>query len=150
MRGGLPFTPSYSSCGEDIDTGPCRPNRVGKVRTFGSHLHWYTTTNGVPLQPHGSPGDTVGPWQRPAPGTFGNAGRNSLIGPGFWQTDASIEKLFRLKERSALQFRADIFNLFNRVNLATPDACVDCVGEGSVFVAVGQRRALQFALRLQF
>ena len=150
VRSGLPFTPSYSSCGEDIDTEPCRPNRVGEVHTIGSHLHWYTTTNGMPLQPHGTPGDTIGPWQRPAPGTFGNAGRNSLIAPGFWQSDASVEKSFRFKERAAIQFRADIFNLFNTVNLAYPDACVDCLGEGSVFVTVGQQRALQFGLRLWF
>jgi len=150
VRSGLPFSAQYSSCGADIDTGPCRPNRVGDVHIIGNHFHWYTTTNGVPLQPHGVPGDTIGPWQRPAPGAFGNAGRNSLTGPGFWQTDVSVIKNFRLKEDAAIQFRADIFNLFNTVNLSTPDACVDCVGEGSVFVTVGQQRALQFGLRLEF
>jgi hypothetical protein len=150
VRSGLPFTPQYSSCGADIDTGPCRPNRVGKVHIIGSPSHWYTTTDGIPLQPHGTPGDTIGPWQRPAPGTFGNAGRNSLNGPGFWQTDASVQKRFRFKEKAAIQFRADIFNLFNMVNLANPDDCVDCVGAGSSFVTVGERRALQFAIRLEF
>ena len=150
VRSGLAFTPIYSSCGADIDTGPCRPNRVGKVHIIGDQLHWYTTTNGVPLQPYGTPGDTIGPWQRPAPGTFGNAGRNSLTGPGFWQTDVSVQKNFRFKEKAAIQFRADIFNLFNMVNLADPDGCVDCVGGGSTFVTAGERRSLQFAIRLEF
>jgi hypothetical protein len=73
-----------------------------------------------------------------------------LTGPGFWQTDASIQKNFSYKEKAAIQFRADIFNLFNMVNLALPDGCVDCVGAGAAFVSTGDRRSLQFAIRLEF
>ena len=83
---GLAFSPSYANCGADRDTGPCRPNLVGSVHITGSRDGYFTTTGGVPLQPNGTPGDTIGPWQRPAVGTFGSAGRNSLRGPGFFQS----------------------------------------------------------------
>ena len=80
---GVPFSPSYSSCASDRDTGPCRPNLVGSVHVTGSRNGYFTTTGGVPLQPNGTPGDTIGPWQRPAFGTFGSAVRNSLRGLAF-------------------------------------------------------------------
>jgi len=56
----------------------------------------------------------------PGPGVFGNAGRNILRGPGFAQVDFSIFKDTRITETSTLQFRTEIFNLFNRANFADP------------------------------
>src|SRR5712691_5976236 len=153
---GLPFSPSYS-CFADRDTGPCRPNLVGAVHITGSRNGYFTTTGGVPLQPHGTAGDTIGPWQRPAFGTFGSAGRNSLRGPGFSQADVSVAKNFSLKEGISIQFRTDIFNLFNKVNLDNPEnpqTCVDCQGGGTIINTAFRGRALQrqimFSLRLQF
>jgi len=58
---GLPFSPSYLNCGADRDTGPCRPNLMGPVRIMGSRNGYFTTTGGIPLQPNGTPGDTIGP-----------------------------------------------------------------------------------------
>lgn len=151
---GLPFSPSYSSCGVDRDTGPCRPSLVGDVHITGSRNGYFTSTEGVPLQPNGLPGDTIGPWQRPAAGTFGSAGRNSLRGPGFFQTDVSVAKAMKLKETVSLQFRADIFNVFNIVNLDLPQTCVDCQTGGIIFnTAFGGtalQRQMMFSLRLQF
>jgi hypothetical protein len=151
---GVPFTPSYSSCGVDRDTGPCRPNLVGAVHITGSRNGYFSTTDGVPLQPNGTLGDTIGPWQRPAGGTFGSVRRNSLRGPGFFQSDLSIAKAIPLKERVSLQFRADIFNLFNTVNLDLPQTCVDCQTGGIIYNTTFGGSALQrqmlFSLRLQF
>ena len=151
---GLPFSPSYASCGVDRDTGPCRPDLVGAVHITGSRNGYFTATDGVPLEPNGMPGDTVGPWQRPATGTFGNAGRNSLRGPGFFQTDVSVAKAIKLKETVSLQFRADIFNLFNIVNLDLPQTCVDCQTGGMIFntafAGTALQRQMMFSLRLQF
>jgi len=151
---GLPFSPSYSNCGVDRDTGPCRPDLVGAVHITGSRNDYFTTTDGVPLQPNGLPGDTIGPWHRPAAGTFGSARRNSLRGPGFFQTDVSLAKAIKLKETVSLQFRADIFNLFNIVNLDLPQTCVDCQTGGLIFnTAFGGtalQRQIMFSLRLQF
>jgi outer membrane receptor protein involved in Fe transport len=153
-KSGLPFSPAYSSCFADRDTGPCRPDVVGTVHVTGSRNDYFTTTGGVPLGPNGVPGDTVGPWRRPAFGTFGNAARNSLRGPGFFQADLSVAKNFSLREAVSLQFRADIFNLFNNVNLDNPQPCVDCTDGGKIFnTAFGgaaRQRQIMFSLRLQF
>jgi Carboxypeptidase regulatory-like domain/TonB dependent receptor len=151
---GLPFSPEYSSCAVDRDTGPCRPNLVGSVHVTGSRNGYFTTTGGVPLQLNGTPGDTIGSWQRPAVGTFGSAGRNSLRGPGFFQADVSVAKDVLLKESASIQFRTDIFNLFNKVNLDNPLPCVDCPGGGIIISTAFRGAALQrqilFSLRLQF
>jgi hypothetical protein len=56
----------------------------------------------------------------PAPGTDGNLGRNRFRGPGYAQVDLSLSKKFRVTERFNVQFRADAFNAFNRVNLNNP------------------------------
>ena len=154
---GLPFSPSYLNCGADRDVGPntdCRPNIVGDVQIVGSRNGYFTTTGGVPLNPNGTLGDTIGPWQRPAAGTFGNAGRNSLRGPGFFQSDLSMVKEIPLKETVSLQFRADIFNVFNKVNLDNPLPCVDCPDGGTIvntaFGGKALQRQMMFALKLQF
>jgi hypothetical protein len=62
----------------------------------------------------------VAAFSNPGDGVFGNAGRNILRGPGFAQVDFSVFKNTRLTERSSLQFRAEIFNLFNHANFADP------------------------------
>ena len=56
------------------------------------------------------------------PGTqhFGSLGRNSLIGPGYRNVDFSIFKTTPLTERVKLQLRAEIFNIFNHPNFASP------------------------------
>jgi hypothetical protein len=56
----------------------------------------------------------------PPPGTFGNAGRNILCGPGLATFDFSVTKQTRITERTELQFRAEFFNLFNHANFDVP------------------------------
>jgi len=51
-------------------------------------------------------------------GTYGNTGRNTLIGPGFADVDFGLFKNIKWGEQRSFQFRAEFFNLFNRVNLA--------------------------------
>jgi hypothetical protein len=53
--------------------------------------------------------------------TIGTVGRNSLRGPAFFQFDLSGMKNFAITERVTMQFRADIFNLFNHPNFTNPD-----------------------------
>jgi hypothetical protein len=57
----------------------------------------------------------------PAPFAFGNASRNSLRGPGYFDADWGLDKKFHLTERFALQLRWEVFNALNRANLAQPD-----------------------------
>jgi hypothetical protein len=165
---GLPFTPTYNTteCSADGDTGPCRPNLVGSVEITGNRNGYFTTVSGScfagtssnPTNSFSSPGPVCGPWQRPARGIFGSAGRNSLRGPDFFDTDLALLKNVAVTERYTLQFRGQVANLFNRVNLALPNACVDCPPVGGLPTAGvisnlangANMRQLQFALKLQF
>ncbi len=56
----------------------------------------------------------------PAPGKFGNVPRNFLRGPNFQQFDLVFIKRFRFSESTNLEFRTEIFNVFNRANFDTP------------------------------
>jgi hypothetical protein len=69
----------------------------------------------------------------PASGTYGNLGRNQVFGPGFGDVDLSLIKNIPIyKERVRAQFRVEMFNVFNRINLAQPLANL---GYGSSFGA---------------
>lgn len=50
---------------------------------------------------------------------MGDLGRNVLVGPGFADVDLSVFKNFTIKERFRVQLRAEMFNVFNRINLAS-------------------------------
>ncbi len=54
-------------------------------------------------------------------GTNGNAGRHICTGPGFFRLDAALYKNFKLGKRVALQFRVEMFNIFNRTNFLSDD-----------------------------
>ena len=89
----------------------------------------------------------------PAPplGQEGDLGRNTLRGPGFANVNTEFAKEFGISERFKLEFRADISNLFNRVNLTQPIS--DLSGNSGPFgVSTSQTlpRAFQFGLRLAF
>ena len=56
----------------------------------------------------------------PAPGTFGNLERNSIHGPNFKQVDFFFAKHFSAGGTTELEFRGEVFNLFNTVNFANP------------------------------
>jgi hypothetical protein len=55
------------------------------------------------------------------PGTYGNVGRNFLIGPKFVDADLSFFRNFPIYKQHQLQFRAELFNAFNHTNLGNPD-----------------------------
>ncbi|MDX6404795.1 MAG: hypothetical protein QOH70_2250 [Blastocatellia bacterium] len=56
----------------------------------------------------------------PQPGTFGNVPRNALRGPNFQQFDLVFNKRFRFSESMNLEFRTEVFNVFNRANFDVP------------------------------
>jgi hypothetical protein len=56
----------------------------------------------------------------PLPGTFGDVPRNALRGPNFRQFDLILNKRFRFAESRSIEFRTEIFNLFNRTNFDIP------------------------------
>ena len=58
--------------------------------------------------------------RHPAPGTYGNLSRNALFGPSFHQFDLTLQKRFRITEATAIEFRTEFYNLFNKANFANP------------------------------
>lgn len=86
----------------------------------------------------------------PAFGSFGNAGRNILDGPGRQNVNLGIMKHLPLgRSEWRLQLRAEAFNLFNRANFNLPDAFVGSPTFGQVVTADSPRRC-QFGVRLIF
>ncbi len=61
----------------------------------------------------------------PAAGEFGNLRRNALRGPNFWQSDLILSKRIPLGETVRLEFRTEVFNIFNRANFAPPSATLN-------------------------
>lgn len=160
FSGGLPFTPSLSSCGPSTDAGPCRPDKVGSVKdgsrsgdpTVGGY--WFETTGGVSLNTAGA---SAGPWAQPALDTFGSVGRNTFRGPKLFNMDASVFKDFQVTEKVKAQLQFQFYNIFNHRNLDLPDTCVDCnsggvpTGGKITNIAYGtQMRALTFAAKINF
>jgi len=84
-----------------------------------------------------------------APGTFGNAGRNILEGPGFQSVNMSLVKNTALTESVKLQFRAEAFNLFNHPNFNLPDNFLGSPTFGQITSARDPRH-IQFGLKLLF
>ena len=54
---------------------------------------------------------------QPALGTLGNSGRASLLGPGFWEIDAALSRIFRVREAMSFELRGEAFNLTNSFRL---------------------------------
>jgi hypothetical protein len=113
---------------------------------------------GVPLYlPNPSPVGFLNPaaFLRQATG-FGNAGRNILRSPGFEDIDFSIAKTTTIKERAALQFRAEAFNLFNHPNFGQPTNNLASTAFGQILSTrttrgdLGSSRQLQLGLKLIF
>jgi len=87
----------------------------------------------------------------PATGTFGNATRNLLYNPGQNEWDLAIFKNFRVKGTSFVQFRTEVFNLFNHPNLSSINR--DPTNQGTFGRITGKddaRRDIQLSLRFQF
>jgi hypothetical protein len=102
-------------------------------------------------------------------GTLGNLGRNNLLGPGYVETDVGVTKETRITERIVLQFRAELFNVFNHPNFNIPVTSVFSAGSaasgyqstpnataGQITSLVGGgglsnvARQAQFSLKLRF
>jgi hypothetical protein len=81
---------------------------------------------------------------------YGNAGRNPLIGPGTVNTNLSAFKTFPVWRESTLQFRGEVFNVFNNVNLANPGSTLGTATYGKITATSGDPRIVQFALRYAF
>ncbi len=86
----------------------------------------------------------------PSAFTYGNAGRNSLRGPGFWNFDFSVFRNFSIMEKARLQFRSEFFNVFNHTNFANPSATLGNPNFGVITSTSNGPRSIQMALKLNF
>jgi Carboxypeptidase regulatory-like domain len=144
LQSGLPFTPqlSYNPSNDGDTRNPVRPS-------------WNPNFTGPVIL--GGPNEYFNPlaFTQPLSGTYGNVGRNVLQGPSLAQTDLSLSRRFALSERLGLQFRAEFFNLFNRVNFNTPNPVVYAAATGGPSPTAGvitstatSSRQVQLGLKL--
>ncbi|QUW00407.1 carboxypeptidase regulatory-like domain-containing protein [Chloracidobacterium sp. MS 40/45] len=84
-------------------------------------------------------------------GGYGNLGRNVLRGPFQKRVDFSLAKNTSITERVGIEFRWDIFNVFNNVNFALPGNDLQDSGDfGTITNTVGGPRIMQFSLKVRF
>ncbi len=97
----------------------------------------------------------------PEPGTLGNVGRNTMIGPKMFTMDLSLQKEIVLGGERRLQFRAELFNLLDRNNFASPSRGSSVIFSGAfpgrpnatagtIVRTITTSRQVQFALRFSF
>jgi hypothetical protein len=144
IQSGFPFTPqlSFNPSNDGDSRNPVRPSWnpafTGPV-ILGGTTQWFNPNAFIV----------------PPTGTFGNVGRDVLTGPGLATWDFSVLKDIHFFERFNLQFRAEIFNLLNRVNLNTPNLIVFTSAAGAPSPVAGTftqtsttSRQVQFGLKL--
>jgi outer membrane receptor protein involved in Fe transport len=88
----------------------------------------------------------------PSAGSYGNVGRNALIGPPEATTNLAVFKNFRIpgREGQRVQFRSEFFNIFNSVNLSNPNASLSSGAQMGRITSSGSARVIQFALKFLF
>jgi hypothetical protein len=137
VQSGAPFTVNLSVDRANIGAGPAqRPDQArdpNLPRDERTPERWFDTT-AFALQ---------------APFTFGNAPRNSVIGPGYANVDFALAKSWTLRGTSVLEFRWEIFNLLNRANFDLPNRTFGNDNFGRIFSAKSPRE-MQFGMRLSF
>jgi hypothetical protein len=131
---GFPFTPLAGADNSLTGIGQDRPNAVGDpyVRNKATRA-WINSTAFVTN----------------AAGTYGNAGYNSLIGPGYLDLDANLTRVFQITERHRFELRFEFFNLLNHTNFANPVNNLRSATFGTVQSAADPR-ILQFAAKYSF
>jgi hypothetical protein len=81
---------------------------------------------------------------------YGNFGRNVLFGPGLYFVDFSAFKNFKIRERAAVQFRSEFFNILNTPAFSNPNATFGTTSFGNITSTKHDNRQIQFALKFLF
>jgi hypothetical protein len=136
-QSGAPFTVNLGVDRANIGTGPAqRPNQLRDPNLTGGERtpeRWFDTAA----------------FALPAPFTFGTAPRNSVLGPGFANVDFALAKTWGPGSRTQIEFRWEIFNLFDRANFDLPNRIFGTPNFGRIFSAKNPRE-MQFGARLTF
>ena len=88
-------------------------------------------------------------FRNPAAGEFGDLENNSLVGPSRFNIDVGLTRSFRMGGAQQIQFRAEVFNVLNRVHLSNPVAALNSPNFGLI-TAAGDPRIIQLALKYMF
>lgn len=150
-QSGNPLNPTLA-----IGPGPgisltVRPDITGAVTTTGDPSQWFAS-KAVFVSPcvPAVPPATL-PTCHP-----GDLGRNAILGPGFLDTDFSVTKDTKITERFTLQFRSEMFDVFNHPNFGNPVLNVTSGSFGNIQATrfptgdFGSARQIQFALKVLF
>jgi len=133
FQSGNPITIGITGDRAGTGAGGQRPNVVGPLTLPKQLSQWFSTTT----------------FALPPLGTFGNAGRSIVRGPGINNWDLSFSKRTNIHERLTLQFRAEFFNLFNHAQFSGVGATLGSGTFGQVTSARDPRIG-QLGLRLLF
>jgi hypothetical protein len=139
LQTGLPFTAVMAA--PVSNAGGSRPDALRDASIANPDpARWFDTS-------FNQPGAA---WGEPQQFTFGNAGRNTLRGPGRTNLDFSLFKDFPVNERVNVQFRAEFFNISNTPQFSQPNASIGNPNAGIITAIEGNPRQVQFGLRLSF
>ena len=136
LQSGAPFTVNLGTDRANVGSGPAqRPDVTGdpNVGGAGTAAQWFNT----------------GAFALPAAFTFGNSGRNAVLGPGYADVDASVQKDIALGGGTRLELRWEIFNLLNSVNFDVPNRVFGTSNFGRIFSAQPARQ-MQFGVKVIF
>jgi hypothetical protein len=139
LASGLPFTPRFVGDASEISggtNGTLRPDVVPGQSIQLSHpsiAEWFNTAA----------------FTAPATGQYGNARRNSIIGPPTHVFDMALTKVIPLNEGRVLEFRAQATNVFNIPSYSSIDTSVTSPTFGQV-IAVGSMRQITMTARFRF
>lgn len=160
LYSGRAFTPYLSYDPTNTGSNGPRPDQVGNPYNFSN-----ATTMGFNGGASGCPftHQSILCWFNPAayalpalaPGQtfatlFGDAHRGTLRGPSQYNVDFSVFKDFQISESKLLQFRAELFNIFNTPQFGDPNFAVDTAQAGSITNTVHSSRQIQLALKFAF
>jgi len=81
---------------------------------------------------------------------FGNLGRNSLVGPRYFNLDAGVTRDFHIGGRRRLQVRWEVFNATNHPSYGLPNAILGDPDFGTIRTTIGTPRQMQFGVKLIF
>ena len=151
FRTGQPFNITTSNDNTGTDEGNQRPNLIGDP--YAGVSHSFNSSGVTWLNPAA--------FAQPTAGTFGNLSRNKFYGPGYGAVDLAVFKNTKITERIGTQLRVEMFNLFNRKNLAPPSGTfgsgsflttADTIGDynGAPGIGPGEPFNVQLALKLIF
>ncbi len=88
-------------------------------------------------------------FQKQAGGTYGNAGRDSIVVPGSFNFDVALSREFKMRERYRLQVRGDFFNILNHPNWNAPSMSITSGTFGQI-TAFSSPRIIQMSMKLFF